>query len=185
MLHFHSILLVYFLIYYYIIRNEGEALEAFHSIKNEANARFGDPRVYIEKYVEKARHIEIQLLADSQGNYISLLERECSVRHGNQILVADSPSAFAKRRLRTILSEQALSIAKAVDYSSVGTAQFIIDEKDPSGLQYYFTKFTPRLQPEFLLSEAVNQVNIIKEMINIAAGNPLSFSQDDLGEVRN
>lgn len=148
-------------------------------MKEESKARFGDDRVYAEKYISKARHMEIQVICDTQGNLLQFFERECSVRFRNRPLVADTPSTVIKTRQRNALVDNAIALVKSVDYSSVGTVEFVVDEEEPTQ-PHYFTKLTTRLQPEFLLSEAITGVDIVKEMINIANGEPLSVQQNDI-----
>ncbi|WP_171185068.1 acetyl/propionyl/methylcrotonyl-CoA carboxylase subunit alpha [Ruegeria sp. HKCCC2117] len=156
--------------------NDEEAREGFQSSKNEAANSFGDDRIFIEKFVTQPRHIEIQVLCDSHGNGIYLGERECSIQRRNQKVVEEAPSPFLDEATRKAMGEQAVALAKAVGYSSAGTVEFIVDgEKN-----FYFLEMNTRLQVEHPVTELITGVDLVEQMIRVAAGEPLSITQDDV-----
>ncbi|AXT25367.1 acetyl/propionyl/methylcrotonyl-CoA carboxylase subunit alpha [Ruegeria sp. AD91A] len=156
--------------------NDDEAREGFQSSKNEAASSFGDDRIFIEKFVTQPRHIEIQVLCDSHGNGIYLGERECSIQRRNQKVVEEAPSPFLDAATRKAMGEQAVSLAKAVGYSSAGTVEFIVDgEKN-----FYFLEMNTRLQVEHPVTELITGVDLVEQMIRVAAGEKLSITQDDV-----
>jgi propionyl-CoA carboxylase alpha chain len=150
--------------------------EGYESSKNEAASSFGDDRIFIEKFVTQPRHIEIQVLADTQGNCIYLGERECSIQRRNQKVVEEAPSSFLDEKTRREMGEQACKLAKAVGYFSAGTVEFIVD-KDKN---FYFLEMNTRLQVEHPVTELITGVDLVEQMISIAAGKPLSISQKDI-----
>ncbi|MEM9124648.1 MAG: acetyl/propionyl/methylcrotonyl-CoA carboxylase subunit alpha [Pseudomonadota bacterium] len=153
-----------------------EAREGFQSSKNEAANSFGDDRIFIEKFVTQPRHIEIQVLCDSHGNGIYLGERECSIQRRNQKVVEEAPSPFLDPETRKAMGEQAVALAKAVGYSSAGTVEFIVDgEKN-----FYFLEMNTRLQVEHPVTELITGVDLVEQMIRVAAGDKLSITQDDV-----
>ena len=156
--------------------NDTEVKEGFESSKNEAASSFGDDRIFIEKFVTQPRHIEIQVLADTQGNCIYLGERECSIQRRNQKVVEEAPSSFLDEKTRRDMGEQACKLAKAVGYHSAGTVEFIVD-KDKN---FYFLEMNTRLQVEHPVTELITGVDLVEQMISIAAGKPLSLSQKDI-----
>ena len=156
--------------------NDTEVKEGFESSKNEAANSFGDDRIFIEKFVTQPRHIEIQILADTQGNCIYLGERECSIQRRNQKVVEEAPSSFLDEKTRREMGEQACKLAKAVGYFSAGTVEFIVD-KDKN---FYFLEMNTRLQVEHPVTELITGVDLVEQMISIAAGKPLSISQKDI-----
>jgi propionyl-CoA carboxylase alpha chain len=156
--------------------NDTEVKEGYESSKNEAASSFGDDRIFIEKFVTQPRHIEIQVLADTQGNCIYLGERECSIQRRNQKVVEEAPSSFLDEKTRRDMGEQACKLAKAVGYHSAGTVEFIVD-KDKN---FYFLEMNTRLQVEHPVTELITGVDLVEEMISIAAGKPLSLSQKDI-----
>ncbi|MEQ8308909.1 MAG: acetyl/propionyl/methylcrotonyl-CoA carboxylase subunit alpha [Hoeflea sp.] len=156
--------------------NDAEAREGFARSKSEAASSFGDDRIFIEKFVEEPRHIEIQLIADSQGNAIYLGERECSIQRRNQKVVEEAPSPFLDEATRKAMGEQSVALAKAVDYQSAGTVEFIVDKHR----NFYFLEMNTRLQVEHPVTELITGVDLVEQMIRVAAGEPLSFSQDDV-----
>ena len=156
--------------------NDTEVKEGFESSKNEAASSFGDDRIFIEKFVTQPRHIEIQVLADTQGNCIYLGERECSIQRRNQKVVEEAPSSFLDEKTRRDMGEQACKLAKAVGYHSAGTVEFIVD-KDKN---FYFLEMNTRLQVEHPVTELITGVDLVEQMISIAAGKPLSLSQKDV-----
>ena len=156
--------------------NDTEVKEGYESSKNEAASSFGDDRIFIEKFVTQPRHIEIQILADTQGNCIYLGERECSIQRRNQKVVEEAPSSFLDEKTRRDMGEQACKLAKAVGYFSAGTVEFIVD-KDKN---FYFLEMNTRLQVEHPVTELITGVDLVEQMISIAAGKPLSLSQKDI-----
>ncbi len=156
--------------------NDEEAREGFQSSKNEAANSFGDDRIFIEKFVTQPRHIEIQVLCDSHGNGIYLGERECSIQRRNQKVVEEAPSPFLDPETRKAMGEQAVALAKAVDYASAGTVEFIVDgEKN-----FYFLEMNTRLQVEHPVTELITGVDLVEQMIRVAAGEKLTITQDDV-----
>ena len=156
--------------------NDTEVKEGFESSKNEAASSFGDDRIFIEKFVTQPRHIEIQILADTQGNCIYLGERECSIQRRNQKVVEEAPSPFLDEKTRKEMGEQACKLAKAVGYFSAGTVEFIVDRDK----NFYFLEMNTRLQVEHPVTELITDVDLVEQMISIAAGKPLSISQKEL-----
>ncbi|WP_281972736.1 acetyl-CoA carboxylase biotin carboxylase subunit [Ruegeria faecimaris] len=155
---------------------DDEAREGFQSSKNEAANSFGDDRIFIEKFVTQPRHIEIQVLCDSHGNGIYLGERECSIQRRNQKVVEEAPSPFLDEATRKAMGEQAVALAKAVDYASAGTVEFIVD----GDKNFYFLEMNTRLQVEHPVTELITGVDLVEQMIRVAAGEKLSISQDDV-----
>ena len=156
--------------------NDKEALEGFTSCRNEARNSFGDDRVFIEKYVEEPRHIEIQVLGDSHGNVIYLNERECSIQRRHQKVIEEAPSPFISDATRQAMGEQAVALAKAVKYQSAGTVEFVVG-KDQS---FYFLEMNTRLQVEHPVTECITGVDLVELMIRVAAGEKLPLSQADV-----
>ncbi len=159
-----------------IARNDTEVREGFQSSRNEAAASFGDNRIFIEKFVEKPRHIEIQVLADHHGNYVYLFERECSIQRRNQKVIEEAPSPFLKPKTRAAMGAQALALARAVGYASAGTVEFIVDPAQ----NFYFLEMNTRLQVEHPVTELITGIDLVEQMIRIAAGEKLPFRQEDL-----
>ncbi|WP_116597328.1 acetyl-CoA carboxylase biotin carboxylase subunit [Primorskyibacter marinus] len=156
--------------------NDAEAREGFQSSKNEAANSFGDDRIFIEKFVTQPRHIEIQVLADTHGNAVYLHERECSIQRRNQKVVEEAPSPFLDEATRKAMGDQAVALAQAVDYASAGTVEFIVDGER----NFYFLEMNTRLQVEHPVTELITGVDLVEQMIRVAAGEKLSFVQDDL-----
>ena len=156
--------------------NDTEVKEGFQSSKNEAASSFGDDRIFIEKFVTQPRHIEIQILADSKGNCIYLGERECSIQRRNQKVVEEAPSSFLDEKTRREMGEQACKLAKAVGYSSAGTVEFIVD-KDKN---FFFLEMNTRLQVEHPVTELITNIDLVEQMILVAAGKRLSITQKDV-----
>ena len=159
-----------------IARSEGEVREGFTAARNEARSSFGDDRILIEKFVEKPRHIEIQVLGDKHGNVVYLNERECSVQRRNQKVLEEAPSPFLDAKTRKKMGEQAVALAKAVDYDSAGTVEFIVDPQK----NFYFLEMNTRLQVEHPVTELTHDVDLVEQMIRIAAGAPLDVKQAEL-----
>ncbi len=156
--------------------NDEEAREGFQSSKNEAANSFGDDRIFIEKFVTQPRHIEIQVLCDTHGNGVYLGERECSIQRRNQKVVEEAPSPFLDEATRRAMGEQAVALAKAVGYASAGTVEFIVD----GDKNFYFLEMNTRLQVEHPVTELITGVDLVEQMIRVAAGEKLSISQADV-----
>jgi len=156
--------------------NDAEAREGFQSSKNEAKNSFGDDRIFIEKFVDQPRHIEIQVLGDSHGNTLYLGERECSIQRRNQKVIEEAPSPFLDAETRRAMGEQAVALAKAVGYFSAGTVEFIVD----GNRNFYFLEMNTRLQVEHPVTELVTGIDLVEQMIRVAAGEKLSFAQGDV-----
>ncbi|MCZ0962990.1 acetyl-CoA carboxylase biotin carboxylase subunit [Paracoccus benzoatiresistens] len=153
-----------------------EAREGFESSRNEAASSFGDDRIFIEKFVTQPRHIEIQVLADKHGNAVYLHERECSIQRRNQKVIEEAPSPFLDPETRRAMGEQAVALAKAVGYTSAGTVEFIVDGQR----NFYFLEMNTRLQVEHPVTELITGIDLVEQMIRVAAGEPLPFAQSDL-----
>ncbi|TCR82179.1 acetyl/propionyl/methylcrotonyl-CoA carboxylase subunit alpha [Rhizobium sp. BK376] len=156
--------------------SEAEVRDGFDRARSEARSSFGDDRVFIEKYVVEPRHIEIQVLADAHGNAVYLCERECSIQRRNQKVAEEAPSPFLDEATRKAMGEQSVALAKAVDYQSAGTVEFIVD-KDRN---FYFLEMNTRLQVEHPVTELVTGIDLVEQMIRVAAGEKLPFSQKDI-----
>ena len=156
--------------------NDKEAFEGFTSCRNEARNSFGDDRVFIEKFVEEPRHIEIQLMGDSHGNVIYLNERECSIQRRHQKVIEEAPSPFITEATRKAMGEQAVLLAKAVKYQSAGTVEFVVG-KDQS---FYFLEMNTRLQVEHPVTECITGLDLVELMIRVAAGEKLPLEQKDV-----
>ncbi len=159
-----------------VAHDDKEAFEGFTSCRNEARNSFGDDRVFIEKFVEEPRHIEIQLIGDSQGNVIYLNERECSIQRRHQKVIEEAPSPFISDATRKAMGEQAVALAKAVKYQSAGTVEFVVG-KDQS---FYFLEMNTRLQVEHPVTECITGLDLVELMIRVAAGEPLPIQQKDV-----
>lgn len=162
-----------------VINHESELAKGFEMARLEAGVSFGNPQVYIEKQLVNPRHIEFQILADKRGNVIHLGERECSIQRKHQKLVEETPSSMMINELRKTMEEAAIKAAKAVDYTNAGTVEFLVDEEG----EFYFLEMNTRLQVEHIITEMVSGVDIVKEQIRIAAGEPLQYKQEDI-EIR-
>ncbi len=156
--------------------NDDDAREGFARSKSEAASSFGDDRIFIEKFIEEPRHIEIQVLGDGQGNCLYLGERECSIQRRNQKVIEEAPSPFLDAETRRAMGEQSVALAAAVDYQSAGTVEFIVD-KDRN---FYFLEMNTRLQVEHPVTELITGIDLVEQMIRVAAGEKLSFQQDDI-----
>src|SRR5918994_476609 len=156
--------------------NDDQAREGFRSAQNEARSSFADDRVFIEKYIEEPRHIEIQVMGDAHGNIIYLGERECSIQRRHQKVIEEAPSPFLDQRTRAAMGEQAVALARAVDYRSAGTVEFIVDAER----RFYFLEMNTRLQVEHPVTELVTGLDLVEQMLRIAAGEPLALAQDDV-----
>ncbi|GAA6119333.1 acetyl/propionyl/methylcrotonyl-CoA carboxylase subunit alpha [Acidovorax sp. FG27] len=156
--------------------DDKEALEGFAACQNEARNSFGDDRIFIEKFVQQPRHIEIQVLGDSQGNVIYLNERECSIQRRHQKVIEEAPSPFISDATRKAMGEQAVALAKAVKYQSAGTVEFVVGKDQ----DFYFLEMNTRLQVEHPVTECITGLDLVELMIRVAAGEPLPLSQADV-----
>ncbi|MBA3669322.1 MAG: acetyl/propionyl/methylcrotonyl-CoA carboxylase subunit alpha [Sphingomonas sp.] len=160
--------------------SEKDVREGFEATKREGLASFGDDRVFIEKFIEAPRHIEIQVLGDQHGHIVYLNERECSIQRRNQKVVEEAPSPFVTPAMRQAMGEQAVALAKAVGYYSAGTVELIVNGADPSGKSFYFLEMNTRLQVEHPVTEEVTGLDLVEQMIRVAAGEKLAFTQKDV-----
>ena len=160
-----------------IARNDDECLDGFERAANEARSSFGDDRIFIEKFIEQPRHIEIQVMADGHGNVVYLNERECSLQRRHQKVIEEAPSPFLDEATRKKMGEQAVALAKAVDYESAGTVEFIVDPKR----NFYFLEMNTRLQVEHPVTELTTGIDLVELMIRVAAGEKLPVTQKDIG----
>ncbi len=156
--------------------SDKEAFDGFSSCRNEAQASFGDDRIFIEKFVESPRHIEIQVLGDAHGNIVYLHERECSIQRRHQKVIEEAPSPFISEATRRAMGEQAVQLARAVQYQSAGTVEFVVG-KDQS---FYFLEMNTRLQVEHPVTESITGIDLVEQMLRVAAGEPLGFTQADI-----
>jgi acetyl-CoA carboxylase biotin carboxylase subunit len=159
-----------------IVRNENELKSSFELARKEAEGAFGDPTLYMEKYLEKPRHIEFQILADSHGNVVHLGERECSIQRRHQKIVEESPSVIVDEEMRQKMGRDACKIAREAGYINAGTVEFLVDEER----NYYFLEMNTRLQVEHPVTELVTGVDIVKEQFSIASGEPLRLKQEEI-----
>ena len=159
-----------------VVRNEDESIDGFTRAKNESQASFGDDRIFAEKFITEPHHIEIQILADKKSNAIFLGERECSIQRRHQKVIEEAPSPFINDQTRQEMGRQAIALAKAVDYESAGTVEFIVD-KDQN---FYFLEMNTRLQVEHPVTEMVTGIDLVEQMIKIAFGEELEIKQSDI-----
>jgi propionyl-CoA carboxylase alpha chain len=159
-----------------VANNDQEALEGFASCRNEALNSFGDDRIFIEKFVQEPRHIEIQIVGDSQGNVLYLNERECSIQRRHQKVIEEAPSPFITEATRKAMGEQAVALAKAVNYQSAGTVEFVVGKDQ----DFYFLEMNTRLQVEHPVTECITGLDLVELMIRVAAGEPLPLQQSDV-----
>lgn len=158
------------------INSPDEFQSAFESTRREALKAFGDESIYIEKFIENPRHIEVQIIADKHGNYSHLFERECSIQRRHQKIIEEAPSSFVDPETRKKITAAAVSAAKACNYYNAGTIEFLMDRNK----SFYFLEMNTRLQVEHPVTELITGIDLVKEQISIADGNRLSFRQDDL-----
>lgn len=159
-----------------IVRSDEEFLSAFERTSMEAETSFGDKSLYIEKFIESPRHIEIQIIADHHGNMVHLFERDCSMQRRNQKMIEEAPSPILNELLRRKIGQTALKLAKAINYRNAGTLEFLVDSKG----NFYFIEMNTRIQVEHPVTEQITGVDLVKEQIKIAYGKELSFKQRDL-----
>ncbi len=159
-----------------IAGNDAECRDGLKRASGEAETAFGDGRVFVEKYIENSRHIEIQVLADGFGNTVYLGERECSIQRRHQKVIEEAPSPLVDEQTRRAMGEQAVALAKAVDYRSAGTVEFIVDQD----MNFYFLEMNTRLQVEHPVTELITGLDLVEQMIRIADGEKLAFSQEDV-----
>eukprot|EP01047_Picozoa_sp_COSAG01_P019283 COSAG01_NODE_1067_length_11878_cov_89.529077_9_plen_395_part_00 len=157
-------------------RSEAEVAEGFELAREEALASFGDDRILIERFIERPRHIEIQVLLDKHGNEVYLNERECSVQRRNQKVLEEAPSVFLDEDTRAAMGEQALALAREVDYCSAGTVEFLVDPQR----NFYFLEMNTRLQVEHPVTELITGVDLVEQMIRIGGGLPMTLAQGDV-----
>src|SRR5438067_1638444 len=160
--------------------SEQDVREGFEATKREGLASFGDDRVFIEKFIEHPRHIEIQLIGDQHGNIVYLGERECSIQRRHQKVVEEAPSPFVNPEMRRKMGEQAVALARAVGYYSAGTVELIVSGNDPTGESFYFLEMNTRLQVEHPVTEEITGLDLVEQMIRVAAGEKLAFTQDEV-----
>ena len=158
-----------------VAQNEEELESAFTSAKSEAKAAFGDDRVYIEKYLQKPRHIEVQIIADKFGNTVHLGERECSIQRRHQKVIEEAPSPVIDNKTRNMIGEIASNAVSKMGYLGLGTIEFLYEDN-----QFFFIEMNTRLQVEHPITEAITGIDLVREQILIAAGYPLSFKQKDI-----
>ncbi|KHK91428.1 acetyl-CoA carboxylase biotin carboxylase subunit [Novosphingobium malaysiense] len=160
--------------------SEQDVREGFEATKREGLNSFGDDRVFIEKFILNPRHIEIQILGDKHGNILYLNERECSIQRRHQKVVEEAPSPFVTPKMRKAMGEQCVALSKAVGYYSAGTVELIVSGADPTGESFYFLEMNTRLQVEHPVTEAITGVDLVEQMIRVAAGQKLEMTQDDV-----
>ena len=156
--------------------NRKDVEEGFPAVKAEAKASFGDDRIFIEKFIESPRHVEIQVLGDKHGNVVHLFERECSIQRRNQKVIEEAPSPLLDQKTREAMGAQAVALAKAVNYDSAGTVEFVAGQ-DKS---FFFLEMNTRLQVEHPVTELITGVDLVEQMIRSAYGEKLPFAQKDL-----
>ncbi|WP_295490975.1 acetyl/propionyl/methylcrotonyl-CoA carboxylase subunit alpha [Sphingorhabdus sp. EL138] len=160
--------------------NEQDVREGFEATKREGLNSFGDDRVFIEKFILNPRHIEIQILGDQHGNILYLNERECSIQRRHQKVVEEAPSPFVTPKMRKAMGEQCVALSRAVGYYSAGTVELIVSGADPSGESFYFLEMNTRLQVEHPVTECITGIDLVEQMIRVAAGEKLAMTQDDI-----
>ncbi len=161
--------------------SEKDVREGFEATKREGLNSFGDGRVFIEKFIEDPRHIEIQILGDKHGNILYLNERECSIQRRHQKVVEEAPSPFVTPKMRKAMGEQSVALSAAVDYHSAGTVEMIVSGADKTGESFYFLEMNTRLQVEHPVTEAITGIDLVEQMIRVAYGEKLPMTQDDIG----
>ena len=160
-----------------VVETQSQLKDAIAAAKREASSSFGDDRVFLEKFISKSRHIEVQILADNFGNVIHLGERECSIQRRHQKIIEESPSSRLTEKIRSEITSTAANLAKKINYKSAGTVEFLFDEETN---EFWFLEVNTRLQVEHPITEAVTGIDLVKEQIKIAEGKKLSLKQDDI-----
>lgn len=160
-----------------LVNDESTLEKSFKMSQSRAKAYFGNPAMYIEKYIEEPRHIEVQIFADKQGNTVHIGERECSIQRRHQKVIEETPSIFLTPEKRKQMTDCAVKIARAVNYENAGTVEFIVDNKTGD---FYFLEMNTRLQVEHPITEKVTSLDLVKEQLNVANGEKLSFEQDEI-----
>ena len=160
--------------------NEADVREGFEATKREGLNSFGEDRVFIEKFILNPRHIEIQILGDQHGNILYLNERECSIQRRHQKVVEEAPSPFVTPKMRKAMGEQCVALSRAVGYYSAGTVELIVSGADPTGESFYFLEMNTRLQVEHPVTECITGIDLVEQMIRVAAGEKLAMTQDDI-----
>src|ERR1700759_1714177 len=156
--------------------NDSDVAEGFSAVKAEAKASFGDDRIFIEKFIESPRHIEIQVLGDQHGHVVHLFERECSIQRRNQKVIEEAPSPLLDPKTRAAMGAQAVALAKAANYDSAGTVESVAGQ-DKS---FFFLEMNTRLQVEHPVTELITGVDLVEQMIRVAAGEKLKLAQKDV-----
>jgi len=159
-----------------LVKNKKELVSSFRLARSEAESSFDDPSVYIEKYIQEPHHIEVQILADNMGNIVHLGERECSIQRRYQKVLEETPSPFLDEKTRQEMGRVAVKVTAAVDYRNAGTVEFVVDKNK----KFYFLEMNTRLQVEHPVTEMVTGIDLVKCQIEIAAGKPLAFRQEDI-----
>lgn len=159
-----------------VAHNEADLKKALQIASNEAEAAFGDSSIYLEKYIEEPRHIEVQIVADQEGNIVHLGERDCSMQRRHQKILEEAPSISINEETREKMGEYAIIAARSVGYHNIGTVEFLLDKNN----NFYFMEMNTRLQVEHPVTEMITGIDLVKEQITIAAGMPLSFTQQDI-----
>ena len=159
-----------------VCRDESTLANAIQTARNEAEAAFKNSSIYIEKFIDRPRHVEVQILADSHGEVVSCWDRDCTLQRRHQKLVEESPAPTVPIKVRTKLSEAAVRLAKAVGYVNAGTCEFLVDSEN----NFYFIEVNARIQVEHPVTEMVTGIDLVKQQIRIAAGEPLPFRQRDI-----
>lgn len=159
-----------------VVKNESELESGFQLCKSEAEKFFGNPNIYAEKFLENPRHIEVQVIGDSYGNVIHLGERDCSIQRRQQKIIEEAPSPAIDEKTRKAMGEAAIRAAKAMNYESVGTCEFLLDKNG----DWYFMEMNTRIQVEHCVTEMISQIDIVREQIRIASGMELSYKQNDV-----
>lgn len=159
-----------------LVEREEDVVSALRGVRSEAKSSFGDDRMYLEKFVDKPRHVEVQVLGDTQGNIVHLYERECSLQRRHQKVIEESPSTAITASIREQMGQVAVEAAKAVNYVGAGTVEFLVDAHQ----NFYFLEMNTRIQVEHAITELVTGVDLVKAQIEIAAGKPLPYKQDEI-----
>ena len=163
-----------------VVRSEADLEQTFHSARSESQTAFGSPDIYIEKYIARPRHIEIQILADTHGNCIHLGERECSLQRRHQKIIEEAPSPVLTAEMREEMGKSSVALCKAANYRGLGTVEFIVDGDDPKTMKYYFMEMNTRIQVEHPVTEEITGLDLVREQILVARGDKLRLKQSDV-----